>query len=126
MILHDQVSVTWTETLGSINPGGTPRVVEAGPIPAEINPIETEPASDTGDIVIRYRFVTNVDLTMEADVQLAAWKADPGGRNINGIRLTLTYDGKTLTPEAGFERHKILGRFHHIESVMKDFGFTGS
>lgn len=126
MILHDVCTVTWTEVLDKLSPGGTPRVVVAGQIPCEINPIETEPPTDSSLIKIRYRFVTNIDLTLLADAQEAEWRANPGGRNISGIRLTLTYDGKTISPEAGFERHKILGRFHHIESVMKDFGFTGS
>lgn len=123
MILHDRVSVKFIERLDSLD-SGTPRVVDLGFLPCEINPIETEPPTDSSPVKIRYRFVTNVDIIGMIDQQIVDWKASrPGSR---GARLVLTYDGKTLSPEAGFEKHKILGRFHHIESVMKDFGFTGS
>lgn len=127
MILHDSVTLTWIEKIDTLS-GGTARQVVVGQIPAEINPIETEPASDSGPIVIRYRFVTNIDLVALADAQAAEWAStpNPSGASHRGIKIQLTYDGKTLSAEAGFERHKILGRFHHIEAVMKDFGFTGA
>lgn len=125
MILHDTVTLQWNEKKDNLD-SGTPRVVVVGPIPCEINPIETEPPTDSSPVKIRYRFVTNIDLVALADAQLAYWKANPAGFTPKGISITLTYDGKTLSAEAGFERHKILGRFHHIEAVMKDFGFTGS
>lgn len=126
MILHDQCHVTLTEKLDNLD-SSTPRVVEYGEIPCEVNPIETEIASDSGPITIRYRFVTTEDLSAIIDDQAAAWKADDTTeRGSRGADLTLTYDGKTITPEAGYERHKMLGRFHHIEAVMQDFGATGA
>lgn len=122
MILHDVVTLTFRETVDKLS-GATPRTQVFGLIPAEVNPIETEPASDSGPIVIRYRFVTNVDLSALIDAQDAVWT---GSNSHTGTTIVLTYDGKTITPEAGYERHKILGRFHHIEAIMKDFGATGA
>lgn len=118
MILHDVCTVQIIEKLDQYDPND-PRETVPQSIPCEINPIETEPANASGPVVTRYRLVTTVDLIALVDAQLAEWEVD-------FVDLVLTYDGKTLQPEAGFERHKILGRFHHIEAVMKDFGFTGA
>lgn len=126
MILHDTATLKWTEVLDKLSPGGSPRTTVAGPIPCEINPIEAEQvimgAGATGLVNIRYRFVTTIDLQAAAEAALAAFRANPEGRDIDGVRIGLEYDGKTLAVEGGFERHKILGRFHHIEAIMKDFG----
>lgn len=125
MLLHDTAILKWTEKKDQLD-SGTVRTVTVGEIPCEVTPIDSEPASDSGTIKIRYRFFTTVDLVALADAQLAYWKANPGTFTPKGITMTLTYDGKTISPEASFERHKVLGRFHHIEAIMKDFGFTGA
>lgn len=123
MILHDSCSIKFTEILDSLD-SNTPRVVDLGTVQCEINPLDTEPASDSGPIVTRYLFLTTYDLITAIDAQKAAWKASYAGSK--GLKLTITYGGKTLSPEAGLEVHKVLGRFHHIEAVIRDFGFTGS
>lgn len=123
MILHDVCTIKFTEKLDNLD-STTPRVMTVGAAQCEINPLESNPASDGGPVVTRYLWITTLDLITAIDAQVAAWKATYSGSR--GLRLEITYSGKTLSPEAGFEVHKVLGRFHHIEAVVRDFGFTGS
>lgn len=127
MLLHDTATLTWVETKTQLSSGAV-RTLVYGVIPVELSPIDTAPATPSGPITIRYRLITPLDLTAMADAQNAYWAAtpNPSGAVHLGIKMTLTYDGKTVTPDASFERHKIMGKFHHTEAVMKDFGFTGA
>lgn len=122
MILHDVCSIKFTEKLDSLD-NTTPRVVSFGQAPCEINPLKSELTG--GELVVTYYlWVTTFDMLTAIDAQVADWKASYAGSK--GLALTITYRGKSLTPEAGFEVHRVLGRFHHIEAVIRDFGFTGA
>lgn len=123
MILHDACNIKFIEKIDQLDET-TPREVVVGATPCEVNPLQSNPASDGGPVVTRYLWVTTFNLLDAIDAQVAEWKASYSGSK--GLTLEITYHGKTLRPEAGFEVHRVLGRFHHIESIMQDFGFTGS
>lgn len=122
MILHDACNIKFIEKIGQLDET-TPREVVLGSVPCEVNPINSEITG--GELVVTYyRWVTTFDMLTAIDAQIAEWKASYS--QSLGLNLEITYHGKTLRPEAGFEVHRVLGRFHHIEAVIQDFGFTGS
>ena len=123
MILHDVCTVTYTEKLDKTDTTPKRSVVVEG-VPCELTPLDSTVGAESGLIATRYTYFTTADLISRADAQIAEWKATY--TNSRGATMVITYRGKTLSPEAGFEVHRVLGRFHHIEAIVKDFGFTGS
>ena len=110
MILHDVCDLSISLGVDQYN---DPLGFEVTPgIPCELTPLNSIPASDYGTLKTRYAFVTDVDLGALAAAH---------GASI----FTINYpsgSAKTLAFEAGFERHTVLGRFHHIEAIALDFG----
>ena len=119
MLLHDTCTVEFTEVIGDFEPGPARTYTVPGGVPCELTPLDSTAASASGPLQTRYTFFTNVDLVALADAQTAEW----GG--YDPPTMTITYHGKTLQPEAGFEIHRVLGRFHHIEAIVKDYGSLG-
>lgn len=126
MLYHDVCTIKVTEKIDKLDPGPA-RVAELGAVPCEVNPLDSTVGSETGPLRTRYVFLTNVDILTMVEQQAAAWKANPmPGTPSQGATLTLTYRGKTLALEAGIERHRVLGRFHHTEAIIKDYASLGA
>lgn len=125
MLLHDTCSIKIRETIGKFDSRPV-REILYGDQPCEINPLNSVEASDAGPLVTYYRFITNVDVLAMFEEAVAFWKANPvaGGTTVSGV-LVITYRTKTLSPQAGLELHRILGRNHHTEIIVKDFSSLG-
>lgn len=119
MILHDRCIVTFTERRDRLDPT-PPRTAPLGEITCEVTPLESDPASDSSPLVTRYTFFTTTDLVEAHGAQVAAWAASSPGSQ--GATMAIAYRGQELTLEAGLEVHRVLGRFHHIEAIVQDFG----
>lgn len=110
MILHDLCDLTLM--LGQDQYGDPITSELISGVPCEMTPLNSVPASDSGLLKTRYTFVTDVDLGALTTERAAS-------------AVTIYYPSGSATAlvfEAGFEQHKVLGRFHHIEAVALDFG----
>lgn len=122
MILHDTCSVVINEVIDNLDTT-TPRTASLGAIQCEVNPLDSTVGAETGIITTRYTFFTTADLITAFEAQVAAWAASYN--KSKGGKMVVTYRGKTLTFAAGLEVHRVLGRFHHIEAIVKDYGVIG-
>lgn len=125
MILTDRATLTMTERLDSTDTA-EPRFVDYGDIPVEINPIESEIYASSQLIITRYRFVTTAHLIDILMAQRDVWKADDDhtDRGSRGVEMKILYNGNQLTFSGGFEIHRLMGRFNHIEAVLEEFGIA--
>jgi hypothetical protein len=83
-------------------------------VPVEFTPLVSNTV-DPGAVVTKYTAYMAVDPSA-----LAA------GLSFTPTKVEVWYRGKLLQLDAGFERHRMLGRFHHVEFVVRDFGQFGA
>lgn len=114
MILHDICSIEYRDNRQ------TPVLptVTVDNVVCEISPITSAVAAANGAgsdfISTDYLFVTTFDIN-------AYWQ-DVLGANTGYTSMRIKYRGGILTVKAGLEVHRVLGRFHHIEAIVADFG----
>lgn len=109
MILHQTCSLRFYR----LGPDGHTVVAEEtlDGFPIALSPLNSK---DIGIVVTEYQATMNVDpQDIAATLSFVPTKLD------------VLYDGARLQIPAGFERHQVLGRFHHVEFVVKDFGKLG-
>jgi hypothetical protein len=109
VILHDRCTVMIELSGGD---GVYTEVARREDVPCELSPINSQPADASGPITTRYLFVMTFDAAGFRDAQVAGSK-----------RIAVEYRGKRLLLEGGFERHQVNGRPHHVEAIIKDFGY---
>lgn len=110
MILHDTCSIEYYEKTS-----GTPIAPHVvTDVPCELTPLTSAKNEDTGFVSTDYLFVTTFDLN-------TYWR-ETLGANTHYTGLRVKYRGDSLQIKAGFEVHRVLGRFHHIEAIAADFG----
>lgn len=109
MILHQTCSLRFYRT----GPDGTTVTAEEtiDDLPIELTPLNSK---DIGIVVTEYQ------ATMTVDPQAIA-----ATLSFVPTKLDIMYEGGRLQIPAGFERHQVLGRFHHVEFVVSDFGKLG-
>lgn len=102
MIYHDRIGVFQAS---DVNPDR-----DFGQVPADVQPINSVAVGQpvTGEVIVtRYLVICGFDFI---------------GRKVPPSEARITYMGETLAIEGGFERHVVLGRFHHTEFVVSAFG----
>jgi len=76
-------------------------------VACEFTPINSVEGNASGPIVTRYRFFTGFDI----ESRLAP---------VGASSVVLEYRGETVQVEGGFERHTVVGRFHHYEAIVQN------
>ncbi len=114
MILSDVCTLEYRDNRQF--PDLPPHVVEN--VPCDISPITSAVVARAGAgsdwVSTDYLFVTTFDLH-------GYWREELGA-NPGYTTLWLRYRGDRLQVKAGFEIHRVMGRFHHIEAIVADFG----
>lgn len=113
MILHETCTIEFWD--GRQFPELDP--VFINDIPCEVSPITSaQVAISAGSDLVRndYLWVSTFDIN-------AYWTTElEGETGYNKVRIH--YRGNPLQVRGGFEIHRVLGRFHHTEAVIQDFG----
>ncbi len=110
MIFHDSVTVQYFTSTGTGGAGQwTSRSEE---VPCELVPINAEDFDNDSPVVTRYRLLLD-----------AAGLIDAGYGTHGGQQDRLLYRGSVvLTVDGTLEVHRVAGRLHHYEAVVKAFG----
>jgi hypothetical protein len=111
MILHDVCDLKFIRLDGVGDPVETETIPD---VPVEFTPLVSN-SVDPGAVVTKYTAYMSVDPS-----ELAA------GLSFTPSKVEVWYNGQLLQLDAGFERHRMLGRFHHVEFVVRDFGKFGA
>lgn len=107
MILHDRITVTTTtpptgeDAYGSPTGGG---VVETGPIPAEIEPVNSDETLNASSDAV----VTTYRLTLRGDVAL-------------DTTAVVTWRGQQYSVHGDVQPHVVNGRVHHLETLIRRY-----
>lgn len=108
MICHDRVTLQVEVPADKFSDDDT--VTKKFPnLPADIVPLDSTSIQDGQPLRTRYRLVSRVDL-------LALVAGVPGKPTVSFI-----YKTKTLRLDTALEVHRVAGRFHHVEAVIRDF-----
>lgn len=111
MIFHDVVQVQFWTVTGT---GAGFWTTVAGEVPCDLVPLNTDTANTGTTVVTRYRLLID-----------AAGLIDAGYGVHGGKQDTLIYRGTlTLLVDGTLEVHRVNGRLHHYEAVVKAFGVT--
>lgn len=112
MIYHDRVELVTYNADGS----NVRSISGYEPVlPCELVPLDSTVGTDVAPIATRYRLVMPFDIGELVRDHL-------GGGRFQDLR----FRGNTLVLEAGVEAHRMMGRFHHSEAIVKDFGILAS
>lgn len=110
MIYRDSVTVQFFTSTGTGGAGfWTSRAEE---VPCELVPLNTDPANTGATVTTRYRLLLD-----------AAGLVDSGYGLHGGQQDRLLYRGSlVLAVDGALEVHRVGGRLHHYEAVVKAFG----
>lgn len=108
MIYHDRLDYVRKERTDQVGDPTGEYTIYGENVPAEVQPIGSREQLVAGGEVVTTRYLVTCALDFVA-------AGVPSNAQIG-------YRGKRLQLEGGFERHVILGRFHHTEFVVQAFG----